>query len=88
MMVNKGDLAIAIPVWKGVIATEFKRITGEEIDFDKVASNDVEYFDKYESELYKSTAFADRKVTDVAASKNIFENAPKLSKKVFNYTTL
>jgi hypothetical protein len=81
MMVNKGDLAIAIPVWKGVIATEFKRLTGEEIDFDKVASNDVEYFDKYESELYKSTAFADRKVTDVAASKNIFENAPKLSKK-------
>jgi len=81
IMITKGDLATAIPVWTGSMAMEFKALTGKDINFDKIKNKDAEYMDKYEDALAKSTAVADRKVTDVASSKNPFEVAPKMTHK-------
>ena len=77
--ITKGDLAIARPIWTGTMATEFKKLTGKEIDFDKIMENDLEYIDENESALDKARTIADRKVTDAAASKNPFETSSKMS---------
>jgi len=78
-MITSGDLLIARPIWTGTMATEFKKITGKDIDFDKIAENDIEYMDTNEDAIDKARTVADRKVTDAAASKNPFETAPKMS---------
>jgi len=78
-MITSGDLLIARPIWTGTMATEFKKITGKDIDFDKISENDIEYMDANEEAIDKARTVADRNVTDAAASKNPFETAPKMS---------
>jgi len=70
---------VARPVWVGVMATEFKKITGSEIDFDAIARNDIEYMDKYENQLDQARTIADRKVVDMASTKNPFVTSPSRS---------
>jgi hypothetical protein len=88
-LISSGDLLIGRNVWKGAMESEFKKLTGEKIDFEKIANNDIEYMDRYISSLDKARTYADRRVTDVASSKNIFEIAPSMStKRLPFYTSL
>lgn len=80
-LITQGDLAAIRPLWFGAKAREFKRLTGNDIDYEKVQNNDSEYMDANEAALDASTKFADLQVTNAGASKNPYVTAPKMTAK-------
>jgi hypothetical protein len=75
-MMTAPDLAIIRPLWFGSMAKSFKKITGQNIDFEAIAKNDVNYLDKFEDALNKSRDIADKNVTDTGAAKNPWLMSP------------
>jgi len=75
-MLTAPDLAIIRPLWFGSMAKNFKKITGQDIDFEAIAKNDVNYLDKFEDALNKSRDIADKNVTDTGAAKNPWLMSP------------
>jgi hypothetical protein len=75
-MMTAPDLAIIRPLWFGSMAKSFKKITGQDIDFEAIAKNDVNYLDKFEDALNKSRDIADKNVTDTGAARNPWLMSP------------
>jgi hypothetical protein len=75
-MMTAPDLAIIRPLWFGSMAKNFKKLTGQDIDFEAIAKNDVNYLDKFEDALNKSRDIADKNVTDTGAAKNPWLMSP------------
>jgi hypothetical protein len=71
-LISTPDKLVMRPVWFGAFATEFKRETGTDIDFNKIATNDEAYMSKYRDAIKKSTDFADEKSTLTGATDNPF----------------
>ena len=78
-MLGGPDIAMARPLWFGSMAMEFKRITGKEIDFDKIANSDAEYLESNMSAIEQARDVADKNVVDAANTKNPFLRSPKLT---------
>jgi hypothetical protein len=60
------------PMWFGKFATEFKKITGVNPDFNKISSQDSVYMAKYELALKQSTSAADETSVMTGATANPF----------------
>lgn len=75
-MLTAPDLAIIRPLWFGSMAKSFKKLTGQNIDFEAIAKNDVNYLDKFEDAINKSRDIADKNVTDTGAAKNPWLMSP------------
>ena len=71
-LISTPDKLVMRPVWFGAFANEFKKQTGSEVDFDKIAANDEAYMSKYGEAISKSRDAADEKSTLTGASDNPF----------------
>jgi len=59
-MITTPDKAVMRPLWLGTFSREFKKITGKEVDMDKVLAKDEAYLNKNQEALDKATEVADR----------------------------
>jgi hypothetical protein len=60
------------PMWFGSFANQFKKITGENVNFEKIAANDEKYMEQYKDAIKKSKTNADEKSVMVGATDNSF----------------
>jgi hypothetical protein len=66
------DKIVMRPLWFGTFANEFKKATGKEVDFDKIASNDETYMADNRDAIEASRMAADEKSVAAGASDNAF----------------
>ena len=59
-------------IWFGSFANQFKNITGEKVDFKKIAANDEKYMEQYKDAIDKSTELADERSIMLGATDNPF----------------
>jgi hypothetical protein len=71
-LISTPDKIVMRSMWFGSFAKEFKKITGVEPDFDKIAANDEAYMNEYKDALKESTSLADNKTILTAATDNPF----------------
>jgi len=69
-MISTPDMLATRTVWFGNFTTEFKKLTGQEVDFNKIAENDAEYMSKFKKELAQATKRADREAVLIGATDN------------------
>ena len=69
-MITTPDKLVTRPMWFGTFATEFKNITGQEVNFDKIAANDTEYMAKYEKAINEAKKKADSNSVLIGATDN------------------
>lgn len=71
-LISTPDKVIMRPMWFGSFANEFKKITGENVNFEKIAANDEKYMEQYKDAIEKSKTNADEKSVMVGATDNSF----------------
>jgi len=71
-LISTPDKMIMKPLWFGAFASEFKKQTGQDVDFGKLSKNDEVYMTKYKKALEAATAKADESSVRVGASDNPF----------------
>jgi len=71
-LISTPDKAVIKPLWFGAYASEFKRITGRDVDFNKIAAGDEVYLTKNKEAIQKSSDYADETSVRVGASDNPF----------------
>ena len=71
-LVSSPDKMIMKPLWFGSFAREFKKQTGQDVDFSKLSKNDEVYMTKYKDALDAATSKADESSMRVGASDNPF----------------
>lgn len=71
-LISTPDKAVMKPLWFGAYASEFKRITGRDVDFNKIAAGDEVYLTKNKEAIQKSSDYADETSVRVGASDNPF----------------
>jgi len=76
-LVSTPDKIIMRPMWFGTFASEFKKITGEDPDFEKIASNDEDYMNEHADHLNEATSKADQMSVFTGASENAFMDISK-----------
>ena len=59
-MISTPDKMMMRPFWFGVFANNFKKITGQEVDFNKIAENDEAYMNQFKDAIDFSTSNADQ----------------------------
>ena len=59
-------------MWFGSFANEFKNITGENINLEKIAANDAKYMEQYKDAIDKATELADERSVMLGATDNPF----------------
>ena len=59
-MISTPDKMMMRPFWFGVFANNFKKITKQDVDFDKIASNDEAYINQFKDAIEFSRANADQ----------------------------
>jgi hypothetical protein len=82
-MITTPDKLVTRPMWFGSFATEFKKITGQEVNFDKIAENDAEYMEKFDKAINQAKKKADDNSVLIGATDNplmgILKNKKRLS---------
>lgn len=76
-MISTPDKAVMRPVWFGTFATEFKKLTGTDPDFDLIGKNDEKYLNKYKDAIKGAKDKADDMSVLVGASDNPFMGIQK-----------
>jgi hypothetical protein len=71
-LISTPDKATMRPMWFGSFANEFKTITGKDVDFNKIASNDEAYMADNKEALDKATKKADERSVMIGATDNPF----------------
>jgi hypothetical protein len=71
-LISTPDKMVMRPIWFGAFANEFKKITGNDIDFDKLANNDEAYISQNKEAIDKATSYADDKSVMAGATDNAF----------------
>lgn len=72
ILISTPDKAIMRPIWFGSFAYNFKKLTGEDVDFKKIAANDEAYMDDNKEALEKAKTIADERSVITGASSNAF----------------
>jgi len=65
------------PLWFGSFALEFKKQSGVEVNFEKIAAKDKDYFKKHEEAIEKAKRKADDTSIEAAASEGLFTGISK-----------
>jgi hypothetical protein len=71
-LISTPDKLIMRPMWFGSFANEFKNITGEKVNLDKIAANDESYMNQYEEAIEKAKTTADERAVMTGATDNPF----------------
>ena len=80
-LISTPDKIVMRPLWFGAFANEFKRITGFDVDFDKIAANDEAYMNEHAEAIEASKELADNRSIQAGASDNAFMGILKGSRK-------
>jgi len=80
-MITTPDKLVTRPMWFGSFATEFKKITGQEVNFDKIAENDAEYMEKFEKAINQAKKKADANSVLIGATDNPLQGILKNKKR-------
>ena len=80
-MITTPDKLVTRPMWFGTFATEFKNITGEEVNFDKIAENDTAYMEKFEKAINEAKKKADSNSVLIGATDNPLQGILKNKKR-------
>ena len=71
-LISTPDKLVMRPLWFGSFANEFKKITGNDVDFKKIAANDQAYMDGNKEAIEQSKKIADERSVMVGATDNAF----------------
>lgn len=71
-LISTPDKMVMRPIWFGAFATEFKRQTGKEVDFDKIGQDNEQYMSEYAEAIEASKTYADDKSVTAGATDNAF----------------
>jgi len=71
-LISTPDKIMMRPYWFGSFASEFKKLTGKEPNFDLIAENNEAYMNEFKEALKKATSAADEKSVLAGASDNPF----------------
>ena len=71
-LISTPDKISLRPFYFGVFAQNFKKETGQEVDFDKIAENDEAYLKKFKEAIDKSKEVADSQTMLAGGTKNPF----------------
>ena len=71
-LISTPDKLIMRPMWFGSFANHFKSITGENVDFEKIAANDETYMEENKEAIDKAKDYADERSVMVGATDNAF----------------
>ena len=71
-LISTPDKLIMRPLWFGSFANEFKKQTGAEVDFDKIASNDEAYMNNNKEAIEAAKNKADEQTILAGATDNAF----------------
>jgi hypothetical protein len=82
IQISTPDKVIMRPIWFGSFAYNFKKITGEDIDFEKIAANDETYMEENKEAIEEAKTIADERSVITGASSNAFTGILKGTTKV------
>lgn len=71
-LISTPDKIALRPFYFGVFAQNFKKETGQDVDFDKIAANDEAYLSKFKDAINKSKDAADNQAMLAGGTKNPF----------------
>ena len=71
LLMSTPDMMMIRPLWFGEFARQFKKETGTDVDFEKIANNDEAYMAKHQDAINKSKDTADDTTVKAGASDNI-----------------
>ena len=71
-LISTPDKLVIRPIWFGTFKNSFKNITGNDPNFDKIASNDEVYMNENRAALEEATRIADTKSVMIGATDNAF----------------
>lgn len=71
-LISTPDKMVMRPIWFGSFANKFEQVTGEKVDFEKIAENDEAYMSQFKEAIDESTTFADNKSVLAGATDNAF----------------
>jgi hypothetical protein len=71
------DQIVSQSIYFGVLATEFKRLSGKDIDFQKIADADQDYMEENFNNLEKAGFEADEQIQESFSSSNEFLGIPR-----------
>jgi hypothetical protein len=72
VLISTPDKIVSRPIWFGTFARDFRKITGQDVDFQKIASNDEAYMSLYADAIEKARNNADESSVRAASSNNGF----------------
>lgn len=87
-LISTPDKIIMRPMWFGSFANEFKKITGKDVDFDKIAKNDEAYMEDNKDAIEAAKTTADERSVMTGATDNPFMGILKGSVKPNQSATL
>jgi hypothetical protein len=71
-LISTPDKMALRPFWFGVFAQNFKKETGQDVDYEKLAANDEAYLSKFKNAINKSKDVADSQAMLAGGTKNPF----------------
>jgi hypothetical protein len=72
LLISTPDKFLSRQIWFGALGIEFKRLTGEKIDMDKVAENNEDYMSLHAEHLQAAKNYADLQSIRASATDNPF----------------
>ena len=71
-LISTPDKIIMRPMWFGSFANEFKKVSGKDVDFDKIAANDEKYMADNKEAIEQAKTTADERSVMTGATDNAF----------------
>ena len=71
-LISTPDKLVMRPLWFGSFANEFKKVSGKEVDFAKIAANDQAYMDSNKDAIQQAKKIADERSVMTGATDNAF----------------
>ena len=87
-LISTPDKIIMRPMWFGSFANEFKKVSGKDVDFDKIAANDEKYMADNKEAIEQAKTIADERSVMTGATDNAFMGILKGTSKPNQSATL
>lgn len=71
-LISTPDKIIMRPMWFGSFANEFKKVSGKDVDFEKIAANDEKYMADNKEAIEQAKTVADERSVMTGATDNAF----------------
>jgi hypothetical protein len=71
-LISSPDKVVMKPLWFGAFASEFKKATGQDVDYDKIANNNEAYLTEFREAIDQASGYADETSIRVGSSDNPF----------------